>query len=87
MITSDITGPTGVAFNPPGDLWVANYATNLLTRYSPTGAEVGFIQNGIQRPGAFMVDGDVWVQNDQASVSVYDLYGHPLKTIPPPVIQ
>ena len=85
-----------MAFDPKGNLWVANYGTSNGGPNGSIAEYVGGVQNtnatitnGILGPEAIAVDtsGDVWVNNDSINVTVYGpLYANgypinPIKTI------
>lgn len=79
-ITSNVINPTGVAFDPSGNLWVANYGTS---NGGPNGS-VAEYTNGVQNQGNSVVDGIagpsaiaiggsgyIYVQNTGINVTVY----------------
>lgn len=50
-VTSFRGGPVGLAFDPQGNLYVANHGNNTIHRYSPTGADLGiFASTGLNLP-------------------------------------
>jgi sugar lactone lactonase YvrE len=90
-IKQGISAPTAVALDPSGNLRVANYgAGGSVTEYSPAGVQntAATITNGILAPGAMTVDGvgDIWVQNDEVNITIYDAAGTLQETFNPPGI-
>jgi DNA-binding beta-propeller fold protein YncE len=79
-ISQNVINPTGVAFDPWGHLWVANYGTSNGGANGSVAEYVNGVQNtnanitnGILGPNAIAVDplGDVWVENDFVNVTIY----------------
>lgn len=85
-ITQDVNAPVGLAFDPRGRLWVANYGNSSVTVYNSTGVELpGTLTNKISGPGAIAIDGlnNIWVQSNQAGITVYDEFNDVIKDVAP----
>ena len=77
-ITSEVSGPVGVAFDSKGNVYVANQGSNTVTQYSPAGVlNTRFSISGIASPLAIAVDGvdDLYVLNadPESDVMVFPL--------------
>ena len=80
-ITQNIAGPEDVAFDPYGNLWVANFIGNAngssgyITEYTAGVQNTGAtINNGISGPLYLSFDGlgDLWVLNNGANITIYE---------------
>lgn len=79
-----VSGPTGIAFDGQGDVYVADFYSGAATKYSPSGTLLLTIKNGIAHCEGIAVDarGDIYVSNAFANtITIYDPSGHLLKTI------
>jgi DNA-binding beta-propeller fold protein YncE len=75
-ITQNVSSLTAVAFDPLGNLWVANYsaASGSITEYTGGKQNVGAtITNGIHGPDTLSIDslGNIWVLNNCTNVTIY----------------
>src|SRR5262249_44231816 len=79
-ITENINTPTGVAFDPAGNLWVANYgpsnggSNGSVAEYTNGVQDTNnSITNSIRYPNEIAIDhdGNIWVQNSSVNVTVY----------------
>jgi len=63
------TGPTGVAFDKNGYVYVSYYTTPSWVKYKASGKFVKEVQNGVNGPEGIQVDssGNVYVSNSNAS--------------------
>ncbi|MGA7559448.1 MAG: NHL repeat-containing protein [Terriglobales bacterium] len=63
------TGPTGVAFDKTGNVYVSYYTTPSWVKYTASGQEVLEIQNGVNGPEGIQVDskGNVYVSNSDSN--------------------
>ena len=64
--------PKGVAIDSSGNIWVANYSNNSLSKFTSIGAAASgspFSGNGLDQPQLLAIDksGDVWVTNATGS--------------------
>jgi hypothetical protein len=69
-IVTGINGPSRLAFDAAGNLYVANIGSNDVTIYEPVGlTQIGTIASNIQRPLGVAVDGSghVYVANNSAN--------------------
>ena len=58
------TAPYGIAIDSSGNVWVANYGSNNVTKLSPSGATLGTYAVGTQPKGiAIDSSGNAWVAN------------------------
>jgi hypothetical protein len=64
------TGPTGIAADQQGNIWVANKTANSVTLMSPTGGVTGTYASGAAGSGAIAIDpsGNAWVPGTGASL-------------------
>jgi streptogramin lyase len=71
-------GPSGVAIDQRGNVWVANYYGNSISEISSAGAVVsnGYVGGGVNHPQAIAIDGagTVWIANFR-SPSLTELAG------------
>jgi sugar lactone lactonase YvrE len=73
-ITSGLNHPTGLAFDPYGNLWAANEVGENVTEYTNGVQDTGnTITNGIGEPQNIAVDGidNLWVVNVNGNLTVY----------------
>jgi sugar lactone lactonase YvrE len=66
FVTTDLAGPTGLAFDANGDLYVTNYDNNTVSRVAAgTSTATPFVTAGLDRPlyVAFDANGDLYVAN------------------------
>jgi sugar lactone lactonase YvrE len=72
--SSDLGGPTGLAFNSAGDLFVANNGTGTIAEFSSTGAFLGNYATGLNNPRAMAFDsaGNLFV-NNQSSGTITEI--------------
>jgi streptogramin lyase len=80
------TGPTGVAFDKNGNVYVSYYTTPSWVKYKPNGVFVKEVQNGVNGPEGIQVDssGNVYVSNSNAgsnNITEYNSSGTLICTI------
>jgi sugar lactone lactonase YvrE len=64
--TSNVdTGPTGVAFDKSGNVYISDFYTPAWTEYNPSGTLLLAVQNGVNSPEGIALDskGNVYVSN------------------------
>jgi sugar lactone lactonase YvrE len=79
-----VSGPTGIAFDAQGDVYVADFYSGAATKYSPTGTLLLTIKNGTVHCEGIAVDahGNIYVSNEFANtITIYDPSGNLVKTI------
>jgi streptogramin lyase len=72
------TGPTGVAFDKKGNVYVSYYTTPSWVKYNSSGVFVKEVQNGVNGPEGIQVDssGNVYVSNsDSNNITKYNSKG------------
>ena len=78
------TGPTGIAFDKQGNVYVADYYSNTATKYDPQGTLLLVIKDQIAQCEGIAVDksGNIYVANSTLNtVTVYDAEGELTNTI------
>jgi streptogramin lyase len=90
-ITNNVNGPTGVAFDLNGDLWITNSANSTVTAFMPNGDLYASFYGGVSNPQAIAIDGlnDVIINNSFQNLSLYpqdpiERYFSPLYTYTSP---
>jgi hypothetical protein len=90
-ITESVAGPTGVAFDLNGDLWITNSANSTVTAFLPNGDLYASFYGGVSNPQAIAIDGlnDVIINNSFQNLSLYpqdpiERYFSPLYTYTSP---
>ncbi len=97
--SGSLDGPVGLAFDPSGDLWVANESANTVVEYTPgqlvSGAPVprvtiasSSLPASLDGPVglAFDSSGDLWVANESANTVVEYTPGQLVSGDPPPSV-
>ena len=56
FISSNIIGPNGIAFDPSGNVYVSNSASNSISKFDSAGTFFGAISNNVNRPFGVLVD-------------------------------
>ena len=78
------TGPTGIAFDAQGNVYVADYYSNTATKYDPKGALLLVISNQIAQCEGIAVDksGNIYVANSSLNtVTEYNPQGELINTL------
>lgn len=78
------TGPTGIAFDTQGNIYVADYYSNTATKYDPQGTLLLVIKDQIAQCEGIAVDksGNIYVANSTLNtVTVYNPQGVLINTI------
>jgi sugar lactone lactonase YvrE len=78
------TGPTGVAFDGSGNIYVSDYYSNSWVKFSPTGKLLLVVSAEIAQPEGIAVDrqGNVFVANSSANtITVYNPQGVLINTL------
>ncbi len=67
--TTNLNGPTGLAFNSVGDLFVANNGSGDIAEFSPSGTFLKHFASGLSNPRGLAFDsaGNLWVANQSRS--------------------
>jgi sugar lactone lactonase YvrE len=81
---SNQTGPTGVAFDKHGNVYVSEYTTPSWVKYSPSGKVRLEVQDGVNGPEGIALDssGNVYVSNSAANnITVYNPSGKLIRTL------
>jgi DNA-binding beta-propeller fold protein YncE len=82
--SNQMSGPTGIAFDRRGNVYVSDFYSSVATKYNPAGQVVLTINNGIAQPEGIAVDarGNIYVSNQFANtLTVYDASGNLINTI------
>jgi streptogramin lyase len=72
-VFAQLNGPGGIAFDPSGNLWVANGGANQILEMNPSsGAVLNTITTGVDGPTRlFFANGYLWVLNTAANTITY----------------
>jgi len=67
---ASLSGPTGIAGDQQGNVWIANNTSKSVTLLAPTGAQTGTYATGVTGTGAIAVDpsGNAWTPGTSASL-------------------
>jgi len=82
--SSQMSGPTGIAFDRRGNVYVSDFYSSMATKYNSAGQVLLTISNGIEHPEGVAVDarGNIYVSSPFANtVTVYDSSGNLIHTI------
>jgi DNA-binding beta-propeller fold protein YncE len=82
--SSQMSGPTGIAFDHQGNVYVSDFYSSVATKYNPAGQVLLTISKSIAQPEGIAVDahGNIYVSNQFANtVTVYDSSGNLIHTI------
>jgi serine/threonine-protein kinase len=82
--SSQMSGPTGIAFDRRGNVYVSDFYSSMATKYNAAGQVLLSISNGIEHPEGIAVDarGNIYVSNQFANtITVYDSSGNLIHTI------
>jgi sugar lactone lactonase YvrE len=82
--SNNISGPTGIAFDDEGNVYVADFYSGVATKYSPSGTLLLTIRNGTVHSEGIAVDrqDNIYVSNEFANtITIYDPSGHLIKTL------
>ncbi len=86
---SGLDGQSGLAVDASGNVWVASYTGNVLSKFGPAGVVLsgsgGFTGNGLNGSEAVAIDssGDAWVANyGGSSLSEFNSSGSPISGSP-----
>ena len=65
FVSSGLDDPYGLAFDAAGNLYVANYGNNTISKVTPAGAVSTFVSSGLDDPDglAFDAAGNLYVAN------------------------
>jgi sugar lactone lactonase YvrE len=80
---SGFSYPQGIAIDPSGNAWVADFDASTVVKLSPTGAATTYTGGGLNRPFFIAIDGagDVWTTNyGNNTVSEFNNSGGPLSS-------
>jgi streptogramin lyase len=78
------TGPTGIAFDAAGNVYVSDFYSNSAVKYAKTGKLLLVINANIAQPEGIAVDnsGNIYVSNSIANtITVYDAMGKLINTL------
>jgi sugar lactone lactonase YvrE len=79
-----ISGPTGIAFDEQGNVYVSDFYSGIVTKYNQGGALLLTIRNGTANCEGIALDrrGNIYVSNEFANtITVYDPSGNLIHTI------
>jgi sugar lactone lactonase YvrE len=82
--SNQMSGPTGIAFDRSGNVYVSDFYSSMATKYNPAGQVLLTISNGIEHPEGIAVDagGNIYVSSPFANtITVYDSSGNLIHTI------
>lgn len=82
--SNQMSGPTGIAFDRRGNVYVSDFYSSVATKYNPVGQVLLTISNAIDHPEGIAVDahGNIYVSSPFANtVTVYDPSGNLIHTI------
>jgi DNA-binding beta-propeller fold protein YncE len=83
-ISNQMSGPTGIAFDRRGNVYVSDFYSSTAIKYDPAGQVLLTITNGIAQPEGIAVDahGNIYVSSQFANtITVYDSSGNLIHTI------
>lgn len=78
------TGPTGITFDPEGNVYISEYTTPSWVKYSASGELLLAVKDGVNGPEGIALDasGNVYVSNaDSNNITVYNPSGTLIRTI------
>src|SRR5580700_2868411 len=69
--------PLGMAFDSAGDLYVVNFSTNTIVKFTPQGVGSVFATNGISDPGGLAFDsaGNLYLGNGANTIEKFTMDG------------
>jgi len=78
------TGPTGVAFDSAGNVYISEYTTPSWVKYSPSGKLLLAVKTGVNGPEGIALDksGNIYVSNSVSNnITVYNPSGAQINTL------
>ena len=82
--SSTNTGPTGIAFDPSGNVYISDFYSDTWVKYSPTGTLLLTVSDGVGQPEGIALDAskNVYVSNSSLNnITVYNSSGALIKTL------